>query len=260
MCLTASLLWLVSLVALLCPGLNTTSAAKRRCHWCSHKMFYIHFSGIHFIVTECRNLLVGIFYFLYGTRVEHTALTFPLRLNNPASKQQIICVLAHFVPINFCLFSPVKLQLQATSVGEVVIKGVCANRYLAMNRDGRLFGAVSYLIHTFCLEFWDDCKYCLSEINNNNNNKKNISAFPEMVHGVIQGLKFSQILIKLPLNVFQLASSKLTPRHCHKQHLGFSVLKCLPATPQAICVQWREVISMWLLCLSQNTQNTKGMH
>ncbi|XP_031722783.1 fibroblast growth factor 2 [Anarrhichthys ocellatus] len=34
----------------------------------------------------------------------------------------------------------IKLQLQATSVGEVVVKGVCANRYLAMNRDGRLFG------------------------------------------------------------------------------------------------------------------------
>lgn len=41
------------------------------------------------------------------------------------------------------VFPLVKLQLQATSVGEVVIKGVCANRYLAMNRDGRLFGAVS---------------------------------------------------------------------------------------------------------------------
>lgn len=41
--------------------------------------------------------------------------------------------------------SSVKLQLQATSVGEVVIKGICANRYLAMNRDGRLFGAVSEL-------------------------------------------------------------------------------------------------------------------
>ena len=38
---------------------------------------------------------------------------------------------------------PVRLQLQATSVGEVVIKGLAANRYLAMNRDGRLFGAVS---------------------------------------------------------------------------------------------------------------------
>uniref|UniRef100_A0AAQ4RS85 Fibroblast growth factor n=1 Tax=Gasterosteus aculeatus aculeatus TaxID=481459 RepID=A0AAQ4RS85_GASAC len=37
----------------------------------------------------------------------------------------------------------IKLQIQATSVGEVVIKGVCANRYLAMNRDGRLFGVVS---------------------------------------------------------------------------------------------------------------------
>ncbi|XP_029515802.1 fibroblast growth factor 2-like isoform X2 [Oncorhynchus nerka] len=37
----------------------------------------------------------------------------------------------------------IKLQLQATSVGEVVIKGVSANRYLAMNGDGRLFGTVA---------------------------------------------------------------------------------------------------------------------
>lgn len=58
-------------------------------------------------------------------------------------KLQMISYSAHFIPINFCLFSSVKLQLQATSVGEVVIKGICANRYLAMNRDGRLFGAVS---------------------------------------------------------------------------------------------------------------------
>lgn len=49
----------------------------------------------------------------------------------------------HFDCIGSSLFSSVKLQLQATSVGEVVIKGVCANRYLAMNRDGRLFGTVS---------------------------------------------------------------------------------------------------------------------
>ncbi|XP_052005486.1 fibroblast growth factor 2-like [Xyrauchen texanus] len=34
----------------------------------------------------------------------------------------------------------IRLQLQATAVGEVVIKGVRANRYLAMNADGRLFG------------------------------------------------------------------------------------------------------------------------
>ncbi|KAJ8281427.1 hypothetical protein GJAV_G00067560 [Gymnothorax javanicus] len=33
-----------------------------------------------------------------------------------------------------------KLQIQATAVGEVVIKGVCANLYLAMSTDGRLFG------------------------------------------------------------------------------------------------------------------------
>ena len=43
------------------------------------------------------------------------------------------------------IVSSVKLQLQATSVGELVIKGLSANRYLAMNRDGRLFGTVSSL-------------------------------------------------------------------------------------------------------------------
>ncbi|XP_035272428.1 fibroblast growth factor 2-like [Anguilla rostrata] len=33
-----------------------------------------------------------------------------------------------------------KLQIQATAIGEVVIKGVSANLYLAMSTDGRLFG------------------------------------------------------------------------------------------------------------------------
>ncbi|KAG2465866.1 FGF2 factor, partial [Polypterus senegalus] len=35
----------------------------------------------------------------------------------------------------------IKLQLQAESIGVITIKGVCANRYLAMNEDGRLFGS-----------------------------------------------------------------------------------------------------------------------
>ncbi|XP_048852395.1 fibroblast growth factor 2-like isoform X1 [Brienomyrus brachyistius] len=34
----------------------------------------------------------------------------------------------------------IKLQIQATSIGVVVIKGVSSSRYLAMNDDGRLFG------------------------------------------------------------------------------------------------------------------------
>ncbi|KAI4888098.1 hypothetical protein NFI96_018445 [Prochilodus magdalenae] len=34
----------------------------------------------------------------------------------------------------------IRLQLQAISVGEVVIKGLSANRYLAMSSDGRLYG------------------------------------------------------------------------------------------------------------------------
>ena len=38
---------------------------------------------------------------------------------------------------------PVKLQLQAEERGVVSIKGVCANRYLAMKEDGRLLASVS---------------------------------------------------------------------------------------------------------------------
>ncbi|XP_072112231.1 fibroblast growth factor 2 isoform X4 [Mobula birostris] len=36
----------------------------------------------------------------------------------------------------------IKLQLQAESIGVISIKGICANRYLAMNEDGRLYGSV----------------------------------------------------------------------------------------------------------------------
>ncbi|XP_069781323.1 fibroblast growth factor 2 isoform X3 [Narcine bancroftii] len=35
----------------------------------------------------------------------------------------------------------IKLQLQAESIGVVSIKGICANRYLAMNEAGRLYGS-----------------------------------------------------------------------------------------------------------------------
>ncbi|XP_072112230.1 fibroblast growth factor 2 isoform X3 [Mobula birostris] len=35
----------------------------------------------------------------------------------------------------------IKLQLQAESIGVISIKGICANRYLAMNEDGRLYGS-----------------------------------------------------------------------------------------------------------------------
>lgn len=49
---------------------------------------------------------------------------------------------------NFALFLTVKLQLQAEERGVVSIKGVCANRYLAMKEDGRLLASVS---NAFCL-------------------------------------------------------------------------------------------------------------
>lgn len=70
-----------------------------------------------------------------------SAVTFTLWLNVPSLNNNLLSVSANS--------SSVKLQLQATSVGEVVIKGICANRYLAMNRDGRLFGAVSDLDRSF---------------------------------------------------------------------------------------------------------------
>ncbi|XP_053734636.1 fibroblast growth factor 2 isoform X1 [Synchiropus splendidus] len=66
--------------------------------------------------------------------------------------------------------SSVKLQLQATSVGEVVIKGICANRYLAMNRDGRLFGA---------RRATDEC-YFLERLESNNYNTYSSRKYPNM--------------------------------------------------------------------------------
>ncbi|GCB69978.1 fibroblast growth factor 2 [Scyliorhinus torazame] len=35
----------------------------------------------------------------------------------------------------------IKLQLQAEAIGVISIKGICANRYLAMNEDGKLYGS-----------------------------------------------------------------------------------------------------------------------
>lgn len=53
------------------------------------------------------------------------------------------------------LLLTVKLQLQAEERGVVSIKGVCANRYLAMKEDGRLLASVSnaFLFIFFSLTF-----------------------------------------------------------------------------------------------------------
>ncbi|CAL8261926.1 unnamed protein product [Lota lota] len=64
----------------------------------------------------------------------------------------------------------IRLQLQAVSVGEVVIKGLAANRYLAMNRDGRLFGA---------RRATDEC-YFLERLESNNYNTYRSKKYPEM--------------------------------------------------------------------------------
>uniref|UniRef100_A0A8C6SIP3 Fibroblast growth factor n=1 Tax=Neogobius melanostomus TaxID=47308 RepID=A0A8C6SIP3_9GOBI len=65
--------------------------------------------------------------------------------------------------------SKLKLQLQATSVGEVVIKGLYANRYLAMNRDGRLFGRRAT----------EEC-YFLERLESNNYNTYSSKKYPHM--------------------------------------------------------------------------------
>lgn len=41
------------------------------------------------------------------------------------------------------------LRLKAVSVGVVVIKGETTGRYLAMNKNGRLYGSVSFNISEF---------------------------------------------------------------------------------------------------------------
>ncbi|XP_034038061.1 fibroblast growth factor 2 [Thalassophryne amazonica] len=64
----------------------------------------------------------------------------------------------------------IKLQLQATSVGEVVIKGLCANRYLAMSRDGRLFGV---------RRATDEC-YFIERLESNNYNTYRSRKYPTM--------------------------------------------------------------------------------
>ncbi|KAK2891385.1 hypothetical protein Q8A67_014028 [Cirrhinus molitorella] len=63
----------------------------------------------------------------------------------------------------------IRLQLQATAVGEVVIKGICANRYLAMNADGRLFGT---------RRTTDEC-YFLEHLESNNYNTYRSRKYPD---------------------------------------------------------------------------------
>lgn len=45
------------------------------------------------------------------------------------------------------------LRLKAVSTGVVVIKGEMTGRYLAMNKNGRLYGSVSFYILEFVSEF-----------------------------------------------------------------------------------------------------------
>uniref|UniRef100_A0A8C1X559 Fibroblast growth factor n=1 Tax=Cyprinus carpio TaxID=7962 RepID=A0A8C1X559_CYPCA len=65
--------------------------------------------------------------------------------------------------------SRIRLQLQATAVGEVVIKGICANRYLAMNADGRLIGT---------RRTTDEC-YFLERLESNNYNTYRSRKYPD---------------------------------------------------------------------------------
>ncbi|KAJ8372106.1 hypothetical protein AAFF_G00294700 [Aldrovandia affinis] len=73
------------------------------------------------------------------------------------------------VDVNIPSPQKVKLQLQATSVGEVVIKGLSSNRYLAMNKDGRLFGV---------RRVTDEC-YFFERLESNNYNTYRSRNFPD---------------------------------------------------------------------------------
>uniref|UniRef100_A0A673SSU0 Fibroblast growth factor n=1 Tax=Suricata suricatta TaxID=37032 RepID=A0A673SSU0_SURSU len=60
------------------------------------------------------------------------------------------------------IFSPlltVKLQLQAEERGVVSIKGVCANRYLAMKEDGRLLASKCVTDECFFFERLESNNY-----------------------------------------------------------------------------------------------------
>nr|XP_013015654.1 fibroblast growth factor 2 isoform X2 [Cavia porcellus] len=60
---------------------------------------------------------------------------------------------------NFSLFLIVKLQLQAEDRGVVSIKGVCANRYLAMKEDGRLLASKCVTDECFFFERLESNNY-----------------------------------------------------------------------------------------------------
>ncbi|TRY81381.1 hypothetical protein DNTS_000632, partial [Danionella cerebrum] len=65
--------------------------------------------------------------------------------------------------------STLRLQLQATAVGEVVIRGVSTGRFLAMNADGRLLGTKRVT---------DEC-YFLEHLESNNYNTYRSRKFPD---------------------------------------------------------------------------------
>lgn len=60
---------------------------------------------------------------------------------------------------NFSLLLTVKLQLQAEERGVVSIKGVCANRYLAMKEDGRLLASKCVTEECFFFERLESNNY-----------------------------------------------------------------------------------------------------
>ncbi|KAA0709836.1 hypothetical protein E1301_Tti024043 [Triplophysa tibetana] len=64
----------------------------------------------------------------------------PVKTESPPDLNKTSRMFRHRRCESVCLCVVVRLQLQATAVGEVLIKGTCANRYLAMSADGRLFG------------------------------------------------------------------------------------------------------------------------
>lgn len=128
-------------------------------HVCMHVQHYHVYKCVHLscCVSMCMNVshvcpcasALGVMLSAHvHSRVMYCALTFYVMLYPCVSSCAcVMCVTMHthaLCPNKSCfLCVPVKLQLQAEERGVVSIKGVSANRYLAMKDDGRLLALVS---------------------------------------------------------------------------------------------------------------------
>lgn len=103
---------------------------------------------MYHIVCPCASALCVMLSAHVHMHVMYCALTFYVMCPCVSSCVCVMCVTMHTHALclntkGYFLCVSVKLQLQAEERGVVSIKGVSANRYLAMKDDGRLLALVS---------------------------------------------------------------------------------------------------------------------